>query len=72
MKQQFCVFVQLWKTAIRSNCWELFREIIGLMKDDGTAWLRAECQNVYILQFTDITSQRYSLHCNRPRGEEEV
>jgi len=35
--------------------------MIGLKKDYRSGWFRTVCKNVYILQFTQITSNCYKL-----------
>ena len=60
IKQQFCVFVHFEISKLQVIHYEVFRKI-GLKKDDRSGWFRTVCQNVYILQFTQITSYCYKV-----------
>jgi hypothetical protein len=55
IKQQFCVFVRPWETAVSGNCKR--GGIIGVTGGDGNGWLRAVCGDVYILHCTEGTLQ---------------
>jgi len=41
--------------------YKVSRKMISLKKDNRSGWFRTVCQNVYILQFTQITLYCYKL-----------